>query len=61
MYPYSLSSFPKARTAVQSAAVLCATLLASAAHAQTVPDAGSLQREAERTLQAPPGSTPAPQ
>lgn len=60
MYPSSLSSFPKARTAVQSAAVLCAALLASA-HAQTVPDAGSLQREAERSLQAPPGSTPAPQ
>ena len=38
-------------------------LTAAAVQAQTAPalDAGSLQREAERSLQTPPGATPAPQ
>ncbi|MBS7349814.1 MAG: ShlB/FhaC/HecB family hemolysin secretion/activation protein, partial [Comamonas sp.] len=43
--------------------LLAALLLAAptALQAQPVPDAGSLQREAQRHLQAPRSSTPAPQ
>lgn len=48
------------RKAAPSAMVLLTALLLSA-HAQTAPDAGSLQREADRALQAPRSTIPSAQ
>lgn len=59
MHPHSLLHPEAKRTAAQSVALpLTALLLTGAAHmaqAQAIPDAGSLQRETERGLQAPRG------
>ncbi|WP_370679933.1 ShlB/FhaC/HecB family hemolysin secretion/activation protein [Comamonas sp. GB3 AK4-5] len=62
MHPHSLFHPEAKRTAAQSAVLPLAALLltGAVAHAQSVPDAGSLQRETERSLQAP-HLAPAPQ
>lgn len=41
--------------------LLLASIATTAAQAQTVPDAGSLQREAERSLQTPRSTAPTAQ
>lgn len=62
MHPHSFLHPEAKRTVAQSAVLPLAALLltGAAAHAQSVPDAGSLQRETERSLQAP-HLAPAPQ
>ena len=69
MHPYHLqhlqrlhflAPLPSARLA-SSALLLLASIATTAAQAQTVPDAGSLQREAERSLQTPRSTAPTAQ
>ena len=58
--PHFLAPLPSARLA-SSALLLLASIATTAAQAQTVPDAGSLQREAERSLQTPRSTAPTAQ
>ena len=58
--PHFLAPLPSARQA-SSALLLLASIATTAAQAQTVPDAGSLQREAERSLQTPRSTAPTAQ